>query len=72
MNDVLPAAQIGCLALLWIAKFRGRCASTTGMKSCAYRWSNTPSCFNRSIGEHTDIVVEKEMYTFKDTAAATA
>ena len=63
MNDVLPA-QIGA----WQHLERELCGllQTYGYEELRVPVVEQTELFQRSIGEHTDIV-EKEMYTFKDT-----
>ncbi len=63
MNDVLPA-QIG--AWQYLERELGALLRDYGYEELRVPLVEHTELFHRSIGEHTDIV-EKEMYTFKDT-----
>jgi histidyl-tRNA synthetase len=63
MNDVLPA-QIG--AWQFLERELGGLLWDYGYEELRVPVVEHTELFHRSIGEHTDIV-EKEMYTFKDT-----
>jgi histidyl-tRNA synthetase len=63
MNDVLPA-QIG--AWQFLEAELGALLRDYGYEELRVPLVEHTELFHRSIGEHTDIV-EKEMYTFKDT-----
>ena len=63
MNDVLPA-QIG--AWQFLEREFGGLLRDYGYEELRVPVVEHTELFQRSIGEHTDIV-EKEMYTFKDT-----